>query len=39
MIKSILIALGLAKPQRKVKAKLPEGLNKLEVVSAKAWWN
>ena len=38
MIKSILIALGLVKP-RTVKAKLPEGLNKLEVVSAKAWWN
>jgi len=32
------IALGLAKPARK-KVTLPEGLNHLEVIQAKAWWN
>ncbi len=37
MINSIKKALGLAKPARK-KAQLPEGLNHLEVVSARGWW-
>ncbi len=38
MINSIKKALGLAKPVRK-KVKLPEGLNYLEVTTAKGWWN
>ncbi|WP_413473268.1 hypothetical protein [Shewanella baltica] len=32
------LGLGLSKPARK-KVKLPEGLNHLEVISAKGWWN
>lgn len=38
MLNSIKKALGLAKPVRK-KVKLPEGLNHLEVIPAKGWWN
>ncbi len=38
MFKSLLISLGLAKPDR-IKVKLPEGLNRMEVVQASAWWN
>ncbi|EDQ00179.1 hypothetical protein KT99_09888 [Shewanella benthica KT99] len=39
MFDSIKKALGLnSKPQRK-KVKLPEGLNRLEVIPAKGWWN
>lgn len=38
MLNSIKKALGLYKPARK-KVKLPEGLNRLEVISAKGWWN
>ncbi len=38
MFDSLLKALGIAQPQRK-KVKLPEGLEHLEVIPAKAWWN
>ena len=38
MLKSLKKALGLSKQQRK-KAKLPQGLVKLEVVNAKGWWS
>jgi hypothetical protein len=38
MFDSIIKALGFAKPTRK-KVQLPKGLNQLEVVSAKGWWN
>ncbi len=37
MFNSLLVMLGLAKPNRK-KVKLPEGLNHLEVIPAKGWW-
>ncbi|QBF84096.1 hypothetical protein EXU30_16515 [Shewanella maritima] len=37
MFKSLKVALGLAKPARK-QVKLPEGLDHLEVIPAKAWW-
>ncbi len=39
MLKSIKKALGLNnKPERK-KVKLPPGLDRLEVIPAKGWWN
>jgi hypothetical protein len=38
MFNSIKKILGFSKPQRK-KAKLPEGLQHLEVVTANGWWN
>ena len=38
MFNSLKKALGIAKPQRK-KVKLPEGLEHLEVIPAKAWWS
>ena len=37
MLTSLKIALGLAKPARK-KVKLPDGINNLQVIQAKAWW-
>ena len=37
MLNSIKVVLGLTKSTRK-KAKLPEGLEHLEVISAKRWW-
>ena len=39
MLKSILVSLGLVKKPQTRKVQLPEGLIKLEVVSAKAWWS
>ncbi len=38
MLKVIKKALGLESEQRK-KAVLPQGLQTLEVIPAKAWWN
>ncbi len=38
MLNSLKKALGIAQPQRK-KVKLPEGLEHLEVIKAKAWWS
>ncbi len=38
MFNSLMIVLGLAKPARK-KVQLPDGLNHLEVIPAKGWWN
>ncbi|PKG58916.1 hypothetical protein CXF83_15545 [Shewanella sp. Choline-02u-19] len=38
MFDLLMQALGLGKPVRK-KVKLPEGLNHLEVIPAKGWWN
>ncbi|MEZ9236778.1 hypothetical protein, partial [Shewanella sp. 10N.286.52.A9] len=38
MFNSLKKVLGIAKPQRK-RVKLPEGLEHLEVIPAKAWWS
>lgn len=38
MLASIKKALGLEQKTQRVKVKLPEGLDNLEVVSAKGWW-
>ncbi|QFU22144.1 hypothetical protein FS418_09830 [Shewanella sp. YLB-09] len=38
MFDSIKKALGLTHKPERIKVKLPEGLNHLEVISAKGWW-
>lgn len=38
MFDSLKKMLGLAQPIRK-KVQLPEGLDRLEVIPAKGWWN
>ncbi len=38
MLNSLLKTLGFYKPARK-KVKLPQGLEHLEVIQAKAWWH
>lgn len=39
MFDSIKKALGLTQKPARKKVQLPEGLDHLEVISAKVWWN